>query len=88
MYLGYYVNWVGDKFLGLIQIFFDVIESNVLSVFVVYKLSYEDWYIKFLCNYSVWQDFVDQDILVMDCFLCFYILQLDGVFVEVDYLFI
>ena len=87
MYPGHYANWAGDKPSGLIQIPSDVIESNVLSVFVVHKSSYEDRYIKPLCNYSARQDSVDQYTLVMDCLSRFYTLQLDGVPVEADYLF-
>ncbi|MCI4650628.1 hypothetical protein [Phaeodactylibacter sp.] len=87
MYPGHYANWAGNKPSGLLQIPSDVIEANVLSVFVVHRSAYEERYIKPLCNYSSRQDSVDQDILVMDCLSRFYTLQLDGMPVETDYLF-
>ncbi len=87
MYPGHYSNWAGDKPSGLIQIPSDVIESNVLSVFVVHKSSYEDRYIKPSCSYDSRQDSIGHDTLVMDCLSRFYNLQLDGEPVEAEYLF-
>jgi hypothetical protein len=87
MYPGHYADRAGDKPSALIQIPSDVIERNVLSVFVVHRSAYEERYIKPSCNYDSRQDSIGHDTLVMDCLSRFYNLRLDGEPVEAEYLF-
>lgn len=87
MYPGHYGNWSEGEPSALIHIPADVIEAQVLSVFIVHRSTYETRYIKPLCDYESRQDSVGQDTLIMDCLARFYSLKVDGVAVAADFLF-
>ncbi len=52
MYPGHYDNWSDNKPSALIRIPSDIIETNILSVFIVHRSAYEERYIKPLCDYA------------------------------------
>lgn len=87
MYPGHYDNWSENQPSALISIPSDIIETSVLSVFIVHRSAYEERFIKPLCDYAARQDSIGQDSLTMDCLSRFYSLKIDDEPVEADFLF-
>jgi hypothetical protein len=89
IYFGHYENLYGDHPSQRIQITSDVIESEVLRVFVVHRTQYEQEQILPLCNYDslIEQEEIDKDSLVLECLTQFYDLKIDDAEVSENFLF-
>ena len=87
LFPGHYENLSGGKPSSRIMIPSDIIDGDVLRVFLVHRSAFEGSYILPLCNYEGRKDTMNADTLAMECLLAFYKLKLDGAPVEADYLF-
>lgn len=88
LYAGHYENIAEGKPSATIMIPADIIERNVLRVFIVHRSAYEERYIKSLCDFEARRDSVQRDTLAMDCLSRFYSLELDGQAVKTEFLFL
>lgn len=89
LFYGHYENLANGAYSRDIVLPSDMIEENVLRVFIVHRTAYEEESIKKLCDYEtrILQDSVDIDGLNMECLEKFYDLKIDGTLVETSFLF-
>jgi len=89
LFHGHYENLADGAYSRNIILPSDVVEDNVLRVFIVHRTGYEKQSIMKLCDYenSAAQDSLVLDDLKMDCLDQFYDLKVDGQLVETDFLF-
>ncbi|HKK38934.1 MAG TPA: hypothetical protein VJ949_05930 [Cryomorphaceae bacterium] len=89
LYHGHYQNMNEGNPSHRIQIPSDIIESNVLKVFVVHSTHYEEEQVMKRCNYQemINNEMIDRDSFKIDCLKNFYSLKLDGEEVSYEYLF-
>jgi len=90
LFYGHYENLaVGGAYSRNIILNSDIIEDDVLQVFIVHRTGYEKQSIMKLCDYEnrAAQDSVDLDDLKMDCLDQFYDLKIDGELVQSKFLF-
>jgi len=86
---GHYENLAEGAYSREIILPSDVIEGDILRVFIVHRTAYEEESIKKLCDYEtrIVQDSVDIDEVKMDCLQQFYDLKIDGKLIETSFLF-
>ena len=89
LYQGHYADAYADDPSRVVHIPSDIIERNVLRVFVVHSSAYEERYIKKLCDYEkkAAHPDVDTDSLRLACLQSFYVLGINDSLYEASAMF-
>ncbi len=89
VYHGHYENLMGDDPSKTIQIPADVIESDVLPVFIVMNSGVQESSIVEACNYDSLMSIkgINEDSVKMDCLTAFYGLEIDGDVYEPEFFY-